>query len=219
MPSARSTCVSTWPGDSAHARRAGHHQHLAVLAKPGLHHGQLRPTSGEVPDLRRQLPGNHAGRLGMRQVKARIPAQNRGVQLAQRHPGIDAKLIAQLHPHPLIPIQRVSLPIRPVQREHQQPSQLLPRRMGADQLLQRHHRGTMLTKSQPRRPIIAPRRQPQLPQPLNLRLHPTATPRRQPTHPRATTPTPARCRCRYQPPAPSAPPAQTHAHPPAPARH
>ena len=159
----------------AHALRAGHkHRPAPALGRPcpgGPQPGQLgRPANKHRPDRRqrlRELPGR--ARLGRRrQVQPWILGEDGRVQPAQLRPRVDAELLDQDRPGPLVGQQRIGLPARAVQRQHQLGPQPLPQRMVADQPLQLGHQLPMPTHPQVGLEAILQGDQPQLGQPVGL---------------------------------------------------
>ena len=114
-----------------------------------------------------QLPG--WGRLGRRrEVQPRILGEDRRLQPAQLRPRVDAQLLDQDRPGPLIGQQRVGLPTGAVQGQHELGPQPLPQRLLPDQPLQLGHQLPMPPQPQVRLDPILQRDQPQLGQPIGL---------------------------------------------------
>jgi hypothetical protein len=130
----------------AQAGPAGHQNHPAMaIGGPcpgGPQPGQLgRPAHKWRPDRLQRLRQRRARgpRSRRRQIQPRVLGQDRGMQPAQLRPGIDAQLLDQDRPGPLVGKERIGLPTRPVQRQQQLGPQPLPQRLVTDQPLQLGH--------------------------------------------------------------------------------
>ena len=77
--------------------------------------------------------GSAAGRAGVQRRRLR---QHLGLQRPQRRAGVDAELVGQRGAGPAQRRQRVGLPVRPVERQHQQPPALLAQRVVGDEALE-----------------------------------------------------------------------------------
>src|SRR6266699_2158397 len=73
--------------------------------------------------------GNRDGGLGSPLRPREIISQDPRVQLAQANAGIDADLLPEQSPTLLVDVERVRLPAAVMQREDQQPADLLPERV------------------------------------------------------------------------------------------
>jgi hypothetical protein len=69
-------------------------------------------------------------------IQSRIVGENRAVQVLQRLPWVDAKLPGEQVADPPVGGQRIGLPARPVQPQHELAVQPFPQRMLAGQPLQ-----------------------------------------------------------------------------------
>ena len=78
----------------------------------------------------------HRARRRNRQRERRILAQHRTLELPQRRGRLDPKLLRESSPRVLIGAERIGLPARPEEREHQLRARPLPKRLLRDQLLE-----------------------------------------------------------------------------------
>ena len=87
-------------------------------------------------------------------------------------PGVDAELVGERRPGPAQRAQRVGLPVRPVEGEHEQPPPLLAQRLLGDHRLEVGHEQRGLAQLEPggEQPFAGHR--PQLGEPGDLRLGP-----------------------------------------------
>ena len=129
------------------SRPGGRHQQVLDLV-------QVVPSSGEVADARRKLTGHQAERTVVRirgtgpgrgergnvpaleggaKIERRRLLQNRLFQVAELLPRLDAHLLDEGPARPLERLQRLDLPPRAVQRQHEQLVQALPQGVPADQ--------------------------------------------------------------------------------------
>ncbi len=118
------------------------HDRHAVAVRPAGHQlpdlVQVPLPAGEVGDARGQLLGDHRLLLGHRrggralghrggarggQRELRVAVEDRPLQVLQLLARLDAHLLDQRAARPAAHLQRLGLPARPVQREHQEPVQ------------------------------------------------------------------------------------------------
>ncbi len=90
---------------------------------------QVRPAD-EVPDARRQLLRHSGGNGG---GGGRLADQDPLVSLAQGGSRVEAQLVREQFPDPLVLGDRLGLPAGPGQAEHEQPAQALVQRVLLDQ--------------------------------------------------------------------------------------
>ena len=90
------------------------------------------------------------------------------MQPAQVRPGVDAELLDQDRAGPLVGQQRIGLPTRAIQRQHELRPQPLPQRLLADQPLQLGHQLPMTPQPQLRLDPILQGDQPELGQAVAL---------------------------------------------------
>jgi hypothetical protein len=162
---------------------------LADARRP-LDEQQLRGAGGEVGDRvpddvqlvvavdqvgrgrgGRRRRQRRRGRGDSRGQRRRL-GQHLGLQRAQRRPGVDAELGREQRARSPERGERVRLPVRPVQREHEQPPPLLPQRLVRDQRLQLRHEQRGLAAVEPGGEQPLPGDGAQLGQPGDLGLGP-----------------------------------------------
>ncbi|MBB3731617.1 hypothetical protein FHR33_007477 [Nonomuraea dietziae] len=91
--------------------------------------------AGEVGEIGGQLGGPHG-----RPRRGKLTPQDAQVQLRQLWRGVDAQLVAQERAQVGVDGQRLGLPSRPVQGEHEQGAQPFAQRVGSHQRAQLGHR-------------------------------------------------------------------------------
>ena len=107
------------------------------------------PHLGEMDELGRAAEQRRTRGVerGRQRDDGRVPArtapqpgvvlfEDRGLEVSERRAGFDAELVAQDAPRPLVRAQRVGLPARAVEREHQLAPSPLPQRLRRDGLLE-----------------------------------------------------------------------------------
>ena len=118
----------------ADAAGAGERQEPhAVLSQQPLRVGELAAS----PEQRRRRQRHRVRMaLGDDRLERGIVVQDRALQTLKRRTRLDAELIVERPSRALVLLQRVCLPIRPVEREHQLATQALPQRLGRDERLE-----------------------------------------------------------------------------------
>ena len=117
------------------------------------------------------LTRRRAGLLRWRRpVQPGVLAQDAGLQLPQPPARVDAQLIGQRAARGLERLQRLGLPARPVQGQHQQPGQPLTEPVAAGQLLQLGDHGGVAAQVQVGGKAVFQRGNPQFLQPVPLGL-------------------------------------------------
>ena len=116
-------------------RRIGEavHELARERRRVGPEHGDEPPGEQGVDDLRAMLLRR---RLGRRRVESRLLAEDRGVQLLQLRPRLDAELCEQDAARLLVDGECVRLPARPVEREHLERARPLAQRVRGGKSLQ-----------------------------------------------------------------------------------
>jgi hypothetical protein len=112
-------------------------------------------------------------RLGPRrdlQVQCRVLGEDRALEPAQSLARLDAQLVDQRPARVLVGLERVGLPVRAVQGEHQLCPQPLPVRMLGDQRLQLADELAVAAEREPGLDALLERREPQVVEPRDLRL-------------------------------------------------
>ena len=94
----------------------------------------LRPTN-EV-DRARSLGAGRGVRSHSSDVQLRILIEDRPLEAAQRRPRLDPELLDQRGPRRPVGVQRLRLPARAVEREHELATQALRQRVLGDQALE-----------------------------------------------------------------------------------
>ena len=118
---------------------------------------QLEPPAHERRDRRRQvrLP---APRGRLRRQRG-ILAENRLLEVLQSRPRLDAELVDEGCPRPAVGLERLRLPPRAVEREHQLPVQALAVRVAGGELLELRHELRVSAKGKVRvEPLLQDRR-------------------------------------------------------------
>ena len=96
--------------------------------------------------------------------------QDRALELLQGTPRLKAEPVQQFTPSVLISLERVGLPTRAVQREHQLSAKALAQRMLADQRLELAHQPRVLARREVRVDPVLEHDQTSLLEPRGLRL-------------------------------------------------
>jgi hypothetical protein len=122
----------------ARQRRHRHHpalgrrrrrQHLAQLGHEGHPAGEVRDAGGQLGRAHRRGRGLR-GQRGRGFREARVRLQDALLEFLEAGPRVHAQLVRQQPPGVRVRGQRLRLPARAVQRQHQQFAQPLPQRMG-----------------------------------------------------------------------------------------
>ena len=162
----------------------------STISSPGgvgaARRGSGRPAGG---------PGTPAGAAAVRAGASSVRrlGEHLGLQRPQRRAGVDAELVGQRGPGPPQRGQRVGLPVRPVERQHEQPPALLAHRVVGHQALDLGHQDGGLALAEPGRDqlLAGHRAQPGQPGHLGVGPRPRRRGRRTPGRATARAPPPA----------------------------
>ena len=116
----------------ADARGPGERDHATVAGAGGV------PVRAQALQLR--LPAHERWPRGRRGLERRRVREHIPLQLLQRRPGLQARLLDEAAAHVLIDLERLDLAPAAVEREHQQLGEALARRMLRPQACQRGDR-------------------------------------------------------------------------------
>ena len=130
--------------------------------------GTSRPASIAFDDLGEVVLGAAAARR--RRRRARLLPQDRAVQLLERRARLDPELVDERAPRVLVHLERLGLPARPVEREHQLAAEPLAQRMLRDERLELADELGVAPELELGVDPLLERRQPQLLEPRDLRL-------------------------------------------------
>ena len=130
----------------------------------------LEPISRRGSDEQRALHRSDRPRSRALQLERRILRQDAALELVQRRRRLDAELLHERLARPPVDVERLGLASRPVEREHQLPTETLAQRMVPHERFELRQHGSVASERELRLETLLERGEPQLLEPRDRGL-------------------------------------------------